>query len=194
MESTARGLAPPQPIRVVRGPVASRPQAAALSSFEALFEAEYASVVRVAARVLQERSAAEDVAQEVFLDFHLRYPKGHQTAAGWLRLAAAHLALNRIRGDRRRSRRELGMGEEHFTHETPEAVALASETRHEVQEALGRLKRRHAALLALRYSGLSYAEVATALSIPVSQVGVRLRRAEAALRKEVDRDQIAPSS
>ncbi len=58
---------------------------------------------------------------------------------------------------------------------------------------MGRLKRRHAALLILRYSGLSYSEVATALAIPVSQVGVRLRRAEAALRKEVERDRIAPS-
>ena len=72
-------------------------------------------------------------------------------------------------------------------------MALASETRQEVREALGRLKRHQAALLVLRYSGLSYAEVAAALSIPVSQVGVRLRRAEAALRQEVDRDHIAPS-
>ncbi|HVB53832.1 MAG TPA: sigma-70 family RNA polymerase sigma factor [Candidatus Acidoferrales bacterium] len=194
MDSTTRGLAAPQPLSVVKGPVASPPRAAAPGAFEALFEAEYASVVRVAARVLQERSAAEDIAQEVFLDFHLRYPNGHQTAAGWLRLAAAHLALNRIRGDRRRSRRELGIGEEHPTQETPETEALASETRQEVQQALGRIKRRQAALLVLRYSGLSYAEVANALSIPVSQVGVRLRRAEAALRKEVDRDQAVPSN
>jgi len=154
---------------------------------------EYPAVARVAARVLLDRSAAEDVAQEVFLDFHLRYPHGHQMAPGWLRLAAAHLALNRIRGERRRSNRELGVGEEHSGDESPEMAALARETRQEVRGALGRLKRPQAALLVLRYSGLSYAEVAAALSIPVSQVGVRLRRAEAALRKEVERDQISPS-
>jgi RNA polymerase sigma-70 factor (ECF subfamily) len=71
---------------------------------------------------------------------------------------------------------------------------LTTETRREVRAALGRMKRRHSELLVLRYSGLSYAEVAQALSITVSQVGVRLRRAEAALRREVGDDQIAPSS
>jgi RNA polymerase sigma-70 factor (ECF subfamily) len=179
---------------VVRRPTATSAKATERSDFEALFQVEYPAVVRVAARVLRERSAAEDVAQEVFLEFHLKYPNGHRGAAGWLRLAAAHLALNRIRGDRRRSRREQGLVEERSTQVTPETLAVASETRQEVQAALGRLKRRHAALLVLRYSGLSYVEVAAALSIPVSQIGVRLRRAEAALRKEVERDSVAPSS
>jgi RNA polymerase sigma-70 factor (ECF subfamily) len=40
-------------------------------------------------------------------------------------------------------------------------------------------------VLALRYSGLSYAEVASSLGIGVNAVGTRLRRAEARLRKEV---------
>ena len=44
---------------------------------------------------------------------------------------------------------------------------------------------RSAAVLALRYSGLSYAEVAAALGVGVGQVGTMLRRAEAALRKEI---------
>ena len=54
-----------------------------------------------------------------------------------------------------------------------------------VGSALGKLRPATAALLALRYSGLSYAEVATALGIPVDQVGTRLRRAQEAFRKEV---------
>jgi RNA polymerase sigma-70 factor (ECF subfamily) len=89
--------------------------------------------------------------------------------------------------------RELGSVASQGPHENPESEVLASETRREVRQALGRIKRRHAALLMLRYSGLSYAEVADALSIPTSQVGARLRRAEAALRKEVDHDEVAPS-
>jgi len=189
---TTRGLDVLQPLRVVRPPVPARSLTHEGGDFEKLFEAEYSAVVGVAARVLRERAAAEDVAQEVFLAFHLRYPNGYQASAGWLRLAAAHLALNRVRADGRRSRRELKVRDEHRTDDTPETAALAGETRHEVEEALGRLKRRHAALLILRYSGLSYSEVAAALAIPVSQVGVRLRRAEAALRKEIERDHIVP--
>ncbi|TMG44190.1 MAG: RNA polymerase sigma factor, partial [Chloroflexi bacterium] len=50
-----------------------------------------------------------------------------------------------------------------------------------------KLAPRTAALLMLRHSGLSYAEVATALGIKVGNVGTLLRRAEDALRKEVNR-------
>lgn len=42
-----------------------------------------------------------------------------------------------------------------------------------------------AAVLALRYSGLGYAETAAALGVHAGQVGTLLRRAEAALRKEI---------
>ncbi|HYM50260.1 MAG TPA: sigma factor-like helix-turn-helix DNA-binding protein, partial [Candidatus Limnocylindrales bacterium] len=54
--------------------------------------------------------------------------------------------------------------------------------------ALGKLPERSAAVLALRYSGLSYAEVATALRTRAGNVGTMLRRAEEALRKEVQDD------
>jgi len=54
-----------------------------------------------------------------------------------------------------------------------------------VRAALGRLPAKSAAVLALRYSGLSYAETAAALGVNVGQVGTLLRRAEAALRKEM---------
>ncbi len=48
-----------------------------------------------------------------------------------------------------------------------------------------RLPERSAAVLALRYSGLSYAEIATATGTRVTHIGTMLRRAEQALRKEV---------
>lgn len=174
-------------------PTAPRSKSADGAAFEALFHAEYPAVVRVAARVLMERAAAEDVAQEAFLAFHVRYPEGHPSAVGWLRLAAAHLALNRLRGERRRSVLEQRTRARGEIQDTPESIALASETKSEVRAALGRIKRPQATLLALRYSGLSYAEVAESLGIPVSQVGIRLRRAESALRKEVSHDQFDAS-
>jgi len=54
-----------------------------------------------------------------------------------------------------------------------------------IRDALSRIPGRHAAVLVLRYSGLSYTEMAAALGVPVNTVGTRLRRAEARLRKEV---------
>jgi RNA polymerase sigma factor (sigma-70 family) len=61
------------------------------------------------------------------------------------------------------------------------------EDRRLLQAALARLPERAAAVLALRYSGLSYVEVGAALGVSAGQVGTRLRRAEHALRKEVNR-------
>jgi hypothetical protein len=75
--------------------------------FEALFMAEYGRVVAIANRVLADRGEAEDVAQEVFIDFHRRHRADAPFAGGWLHQAAVHTALNRIRGRKRRQQREL---------------------------------------------------------------------------------------
>ena len=163
--------------------------------FERLFVAEYARVVAIAARVLGDGSEAEDVAQEVFVALHGRFPQGAPFAAGWLHSAAIHAALNVTRGRRRRSQREAreAAGSERFRCGAqdaldPQRALEAGERRREVREALARLPVRSAAVLALRYSGLSYAEVATALGVGINQVGTLLRRAEAALRKEMTRE------
>jgi RNA polymerase sigma-70 factor (ECF subfamily) len=160
-------------------------------SFEALFTAEYARVAGIANRVLADPHEAEDVAQEVFIDFHRLHSASAQYAPAWLHRAAAHAALNRLRGARRRQRREMAQALEE-TEETdrtadPQKLLELNEDRRLVRQALARLAPRPAAVLVLRASGLSYAEVAQALGVGIGQVGTLLRRAEAALRKEVGR-------
>ncbi len=54
-----------------------------------------------------------------------------------------------------------------------------------VREALRRIGKQHAMILALRYGGLAYAEIAASLGIGIGSVGTRLVRAEAALGKEL---------
>jgi RNA polymerase sigma-70 factor (ECF subfamily) len=61
----------------------------------------------------------------------------------------------------------------------------AQEDRRQVRMALRRLPLKSASVLVLRYSGLSYIEVADALGVGPNQVGTLLRRAEHALRKEM---------
>jgi RNA polymerase sigma-70 factor (ECF subfamily) len=158
-------------------------------SFERLFLEEYEKVVAIAYRVLADRAAAEDVAQDVFLQFHRSQSPTSEYASGWLHSAAVHSALNVIRGERRRQKRDLA----HVVEETagrsdnPEQLVVAAERQREVRQALSRLPQKAAAILILRYSGLSYAEVASALRLKVGNVGTMLRRAEDALRKEVNR-------
>jgi RNA polymerase sigma factor (sigma-70 family) len=157
-------------------------------SFEALFKAEYARVAAIANRVLMDQHEAEDVAQEVFVDFHRLHSASAQYAPAWLHRAAAHAALNRLRGSRRRQKREVAQAAEESDRVLdPQKLFEVSEDRRQVREALARLAPKPAAVLVLRASGLSYAEVAQALGVGIGQVGTLLRRAEASLRKEVTR-------
>ena len=152
-----------------------------------VFRAEYPRVVGVAARVLGSRDSAEDVAQEVFLSFgRSSVPAGE--ARGWLSVAAAHTALNLIRSGRRRASREesAAAADDHVAPDVAEAVVTLEERRR-VRAALARLPHKQAVALVLRHSGLSYAEVAAALDLSPGSVGTTVRRAESALRKELDR-------
>jgi RNA polymerase sigma-70 factor (ECF subfamily) len=157
-------------------------------AFERLFRNEYARVVGIANRILNDVAAAEDVAQEVFLSFYRAHPADASYAPAWLHAAAAHAALNALRADARRVRRESAdaIAPDAADPADPAAQVVAAETRDEVRAILARLPERSAALLALRYSGLSYSEIAAALDVRASSVGTLLRRAEEAFRRELE--------
>jgi RNA polymerase sigma factor (sigma-70 family) len=159
---------------------------ASFSGFERFFREQYPVVVRIAFGVTGDTQAAQDVAQDVFVAAFSRFPEPGEArhAGAWVRVAAAHTALNAIRGERRRQRRQQLSGIQ-VAPSGPEEKVLERESRAEVRRALARLPRRAATVLVLRHNGLSYAEVAQAMNVTVGQVGTMLRRAESALRKEL---------
>jgi RNA polymerase sigma factor (sigma-70 family) len=152
---------------------------------EQVFRAEYPRVVGVAARVLGSRDQAEDVAQEVFLSFG-RSSVPAREAGGWLSVAAAHTALNVLRSGRRRTAREEAAGGEPTVVPDVADAVVSREEHRRVRAALARLPRKQAVALVLRHSGLGYADVAAALDMSVGSVGTTVRRAEAALKKELN--------
>ena len=130
---------------------------------------------------------AQDVAQEVFLSAYRRFPGDYEQAAGWVRVAAVHTALNVLRAERRRDQRQLLVQDGGALPSTEETV-ITREARAELRRVLARMPRRSAAVLVMRHGGMSYAEIAEALGVKVGHVGTLLRRAESALRKEMDRE------
>ncbi|HVC15472.1 MAG TPA: sigma-70 family RNA polymerase sigma factor [Acidimicrobiales bacterium] len=162
--------------------------AGACEGFERFFRAQYPTVVRIARGVVRDPHLAEDVAQDVMIAARRRFsdPEGSDHAVAWVRTAAAHLALNAVRGSRRREARHLRARPERASA-GPEEILLDREAGAEVRAALAGLPVRSAMVLVLRHSGLSYAEVADTLGVGVGAVGTMLRRAEAALRREVEK-------
>jgi RNA polymerase sigma factor (sigma-70 family) len=160
--------------------------------FERLFVREYPRVVAIAGRVVGDLHAAEDVAQDVFVSFHRAHDPESPFAGGWLHSAAVHQALNHLRGLRRRRTREELHAQSDLAlararDGDPLAATLEREQRRELRAAMAALPARSASVLALRYAGLSYAEVAAALRVKVNNVGTLLARAESALKKEIAR-------
>jgi RNA polymerase sigma factor (sigma-70 family) len=160
---------------------------------ERVFRTEYPRVVAVARRVLGDNHAAEDVAQEVFLGF-ARCGVEESGARGWLAVAATHTALNAVRANHRREGREARVDADPALSSPavggdPAEDVLRSLERAKVRSALAALPRSQAVALVLRHSGATYADIADVLGIAPSGVGTTVRRAEAALRKELTSDE-----
>jgi RNA polymerase sigma-70 factor (ECF subfamily) len=154
--------------------------------FEAAFNEHWARVYGVLFRLVGEQAEAEDLALEVFWRLYSRPPRSADNLGGWLYRVAANLGLNALRARKRRKGYEQQAGQEavSLTYPLdPGEQAERAEQRRLVQAALAKLKPRSAQALVLRHSGLSYAEIATALNLPASSVGTLLARAEEAFEK-----------
>ena len=158
------------------------------AAFEVLFRRYYRRIHGLLYRLAGDE--AEDLAQEVFLRLYHRPPRVQGTDLGaWLYRVATNLGYNALRaGRRRRGYRKMlaeatgGVGWQRQEPQ-PEAWAVKAEERGQVRAALACLKKRQAALLALRYSGLSYREIAKLLRISPGSVGTLLTRAERAFEE-----------
>lgn len=165
-----------------RGPGAS--EDAREDSFAAFFHAHCEGVSRLIQRIVESRPEAEDLVQEAFLRTYLRGPRGAEGEyrKAWLYRVAVNLAVNALRGRKRRTSRESGAVLEErvgpYPEPTPEEVLHRRERARLVRQVLERLPDRTARILSLRYGGLSYAEIAEALEIAPNSVGTLLARAE----------------
>ncbi len=144
---------------------------------------------RVALGVLRRREDAEDVAQEAFLRAHRSFAaiRDRDRFRAWLVRTSFRLALDRIRGERRRARREDAAAIE---APAPFASAEESAARRQLQArvaeavtALPEKLRLVTVLVAIEEQDL--ASVARLLELPEGTVKSRLHRARKELAEKL---------
>ena len=158
-------------------------------SFDEAFTLHHRAVFRAAYSLVRDSGLAEDVTQEVFLKLyqHIGSLRDEEHVRPWLLRVASNTALNTIR-----SRGRAGAREEEFAVAAtvggsgPVGIEADYERRTEIEEArraLASIKEPMRSCLLLKQQGLSYREIAQALSINEANVGSLIARG----RKEFTR-------
>ena len=153
-------------------------------SFDEAFTLHHRAVYRTAYSVVRDAGLAEDVTQEVFLKLHANMDaseRGDELLRAWLLRVTLNVARNTIRGRSRAVTREdefarsVGISADGATP----ALDVDYERRAELDEArraLGRIKEPMRSCLVLKQQGLSYREIAGALSLNEASVGSLVAR------------------
>lgn len=161
----------------------------AQAHFRALVEQHQSRVYSLAFRVLMDSGAAEEVAQDVFLELHrnlARMESAEHTLA-WLRRVTLYRATDALR---RRARRPEYTAEEFRDDRNP---APANGNNHSplatrMEQLVATLPEAQRSVLLLRYQeDLSPDEIAATLSMPVATVKSYLQRALQLLRSKAER-------
>ncbi len=174
---------PPTSARLMQDFVATQSRAA----FEALVERYLPMVRQTAYRCTRNRAAADDVAQQVFIDFARRLPRlrPSEGVGAWLHRSAVFRSKDLMKSERRRRRRERSaamlMDLENLTEDDHwEALSPV------VDSALQELRTRDREVIVLRYlEGHGIRDMVSLLEINESTVKKRLERALSRLRAAV---------
>jgi RNA polymerase sigma-70 factor (ECF subfamily) len=145
-------------------------------------------VTKFCLRFVGELAAAQELAQEIFLEVWLRRDRYRSQGkfTVFLFVMARHRCLNRVRGEDRRDRREQGAQEDVAGAPSQLDVLLEKERQRQVQAAMMGLSTKLREALVLRFDqGLDYPDVARILGCSESTTRSRVRLAMMALRDAI---------
>jgi RNA polymerase sigma-70 factor (ECF subfamily) len=143
-------------------------------------------VFALIARTVQDRSRAEDLAQDVFLRIHrgLPYFRGEARLSTWIYRIVANVCLHEqtrppaaesLDDERTRARATTSKTDRQFGD---------LELRDRLEKAIARLPANYRLLVAAHYlDGVQYEDLADALQLPLGTVKTQLHRAKQQLRR-----------
>jgi RNA polymerase sigma-70 factor (ECF subfamily) len=158
-----------------------------VAAFDALYGRYERRLFSFVLRLLQDRSAAE----EVFHDSLLEVLEGpqlsfmHASFSAWLFRVARNACANRMRSRSRKDSALLRLAAVDEPSLTPEQHLYETERASRLSSAVARLPRTMSDLFHLRASGLSYDEIAVVLDVPIGTVKSRIHTLVSQLKEEL---------
>ena len=158
-------------------------------AFERFYDRYAPLVFSFAMRLVRERSAAEDLLQEVFLQVWREagsYSPERGTPEAWIITITRSRGIDKLRSIRRRERSFVPMegsaGKEYDGK--VESGAAASDTRIMVNSAMAQLAESQRKVMELAYfDGLTQSEIAERMKEPLGTIKTRMRAALTRLRE-----------
>ena len=155
-----------------------------------LYDRTSAQVYGLALRILRNEPAAEEITTDIYLQAYSlapSYAAERGSPLAWLLTIARSRALDRLRADRTRQRREQDIDvalDLASSAAGPEEISTLAGRQRAVRAALGRLPPDQRELIEIAYfAGLSHSEIASKLGQPLGTVKTRIRKGMQMLRE-----------
>jgi RNA polymerase sigma-70 factor (ECF subfamily) len=161
------------------------------AAFSRLFDATSGKLLAVCLRVLNERAAAEDAMQEVFIKVWKnadRYQVTGHSPMTWLITIARNTAVDKLRA--RKVDRDIADFSERIAAPglSPEQSAVAASESKQIMRCLDELEKdRRDAITGAYLRGMSYQDLSDQFDVPLNTMRTWLRRGLAALRECMSR-------
>ncbi len=149
-----------------------------------LADAEWAR--RLAAELVGDGAAADDVVQEAWLAMARREPGGDRPLRPWLAEVLRNAARQFRRGESRRARREAEVARDEALPSAAEMVERAEAHRRLVDAVLALPEPLRRTVMLRWFEGLSAAEIARRTEVPAATVRWHLQKGLGRLREELD--------
>ncbi len=162
-------------------------------AFEVFYDRHGGAAYSLAYRMVGERAAAEDIAQEAFISIWrsgARFDRTRGSVRSWMLSIVRNRAIDALRS-RAGKAPKLGFDDDAILEQRPaaertEEEAMRREVASEVRGALGELPGEQSKVIELAYfGGFSQSEISRMLGVPLGTVKGRMRLGLAKIRGEL---------
>ena len=164
------------------------------AALAALYDGTSSMVYGLILRIVRDDGTAEEVLGDVYLQVWrqaVRFDPARGTGLSWLLTVARSRAIDRLRARRAQSKESESLeAVAHFSTDdpSPEDQSVENQRRRVVAHALGVLSADQRRAIELAYwTGLSHAEVANTLGVPLGTIKTRIRVGMGKLRDTLER-------